>query len=338
MNHPASLHPGAAVDVFVPASAANLGPGFDSFGLALGVIDSYRMQVRDEPGLVVDLGVNGQGVPTDERHLVVASMMRAWRELGIAAPAGLSLTCRNVVRMGRGMGSSAAAIVAGVAAAQALASPSAQPGSPDGTSVELDLEFVNDLASALEGHPDNASASVYGAATLSWVDSQSARVDGDTLHRVHSERLDVHPDIEPVVLVPQIQLSTSTARAVLPEQVPHEIAALNSARAALLVLALTARPELLLPATREWLHQEQRRVSLGGAMELVDTLRSAGFAAVISGAGPSVLVLTTCDRAGEVAPLVPESWSVLRPGIPDGGVHVSRATLAMPLKESTTIC
>lgn len=329
--------PGAAVDVSVPASSANLGPGFDSIGLALGIFDRYRVEVREASGFIVDLGDDSQGVPTDERHLVVATMLRTWREQGTAVPVGLYVRCRNTIRMGRGLGSSAAAIVAGVAAAEALVSPAAQPGSPEGGEVQLDLHFINDLASALEGHPDNASASVYGGVTLSWVDSPSARVEPEALYRVHSERLATHRELDPVVLLPRIQLPTTTARAVLPERVPHAEAALNSARAALLVEALTRRPDLLLPATKDWLHQEQRRSSLGGAMELVDALRDGGLGAAISGAGPSILVLTTRDLAGDVERFAPVGWSVLRPGIPSSGVRATRATLELPLGESTTV-
>ena len=331
---PASREVSWAIRVRVPASSANLGPGFDSVGLALGVWDEYVVAVTDEPGLRIDLAGDAQGVPRDERHLVYASMRRAWQELCVEAPPGLILHCANVIRQGRGMGSSAAAIVAGVAAAHAIAGG---PGASD--RVALDLDAVNDLAGRLEGHPDNASASVYGGATISWVDDAQGVAGGveppperrrpGRAISVHSESIPLHRDIEPLVLVPQVQLPTATARAVLPAQVPHGQAALNSARAGLLVLALSARPALLLPATREWLHQEQRRSSFGGAMELVDELRAAGHAAVISGAGPSVLVLTG-DRAArhaDVARRAPEGWEVLRPGIPHQGVCVERVTL-----------
>lgn len=333
-NAPMSApRPGRAVRVRVPASSANLGPGFDSIGMALGVYDEYVAVVRPEPGLRIDIDGDPQGVPCDERHLVYATMRRAWSELGVPTPEGLTLHCANTIRQGRGMGSSAAAIVAGVAAAHGLAAAQwtaweNAPGAAD-TLVDLDLETVNDLAGRLEGHPDNASASVYGGATISWLDEPGPPGDERTVGRVHSEAIPLHPDIEPLVAVPQVQLPTATARAVLPAQVPHPEAALNSARAGLLVLALSAQPRLLLPATREWLHQEQRRSSLGGAMEVVDELRCAGHAAVISGAGPSVLVLTADgdDAAAQVAALLPEQWRLLRPGVPDQGVRVERVTL-----------
>lgn len=322
---------GAAVDLVVPGSSANLGPGFDSVGLALGVLDSYRAVVREAPGLVVDLGEESQDVPTDERHLVVATMYRAWDELGVQRPEGLELVCRNTIRMGRGMGSSAAAIVAGVALASALARPEALEA-PEGSPIPLDLDFVNDLSGALEGHPDNASASVFGGATVSYVESR----DGErSLPRVRTVRLPLHPDIRPVVFLPSTQLPTATARAVLPATVPHAEAALNSARAGLLTYALTQDPSLLLPATTEWLHQEQRRGAYPQAMALIDALRARGHAAVVSGAGPSVLVLTTTPEQVQDPDEAAEAWQRLGPGIPAVGVQAARATLRTSLGERT---
>ncbi len=328
------LPAGRAVRVRVPASSANLGPGFDSMGLALGVWDEYVAAVTAEPGLRIELADDTQGVPRDERHLVYASMRTAWAQLGVTPPAGLLLRCGNVIRQGRGLGSSAAAIVAGVAAAHGLVAapegdtaPSRHTGAD--AVIDLDLAAVNDLAGRLEGHPDNASASVYGGATLSWIDDAPQPEPADGPGRVHSVSIPLHPDVEPLVLLPQTQLPTATARAVLPAQVPHGEAALNSARGGLLVLALSSRPDLLVPATRDWLHQEQRRSSFGGAMELVDALRADGHAAVISGAGPSVLVLTgdRGARRADVAALLPPGWELLAPGTPPQGVCVERVTL-----------
>ena len=321
------LVPGAAVRVRVPASSANLGPGFDSIGLALGIWDTYVAAITSEPGLRVEIEGDAQGVVTDERHLVAATMRRAWADLGVQRPTGLLLRCHSTIRHGRGMGSSAAAIVGGVTAAHALAALSRDPD----VDPLVDLDAVNGLASTLEGHPDNASASVYGGLTLSWTEGS------DDEPQVRSVGVPLHPDIEPVVIVPAVQLPTATARAVLPATVPHREAALNSGRAALLVLAVSTRPELLLPATCEWLHQQQRRSSFGGAMELVDDLRAAGHAAVISGAGPSVLVLSTTARADAVTAHVTardggrdgETWRVLRPGVPAPGVQVERVMLDM---------
>ncbi|KAB7746169.1 homoserine kinase [Nostocoides sp. F2B08] len=300
------------VIVRVPASSANLGPGFDSVGLALGVWDECSVSVTDEPGLRIEVAGAGAGeVPLDESHLVYRTMLHTWSVLGADPPSGLELRCHNAVPHGRGMGSSATAIVSGIVAAQAVL------GLRDGAARGVDLAVANDIAAALEGHPDNSSASVYGGLTLSWTD------DGDD-ERTRTVRAPIHDELDVVVLVPAGQLSTAKARSVLPAQVRLGDAARNSARAALLVHALGHDPSLLLPATREWLHQEPRRPAYPSSMALVDRMRSAGHAAVISGAGPSVLVLTTRDTAASVAGLADEDWTVLRPGIPREGASVTR--------------
>jgi homoserine kinase len=300
-----------SVVVRVPASSANLGPGFDSIGLALGVWDECVVTPRDEPGLTIEVSGSGVGeVPLDESHLVYRTMVHTWSVLGVAPPPGLELRCRNEVPHGRGMGSSATAIVSGIVAAQAVLSLR------DGSAAAVDLAVANDIAAALEGHPDNSSASVYGGLTLSWTD------DGDE-DRTRTVRAPIHEDVDVVVFVPAVQLSTARARSVLPAQVRLGDAARNSARAALLVHALGHDPSLLLPATREWLHQEPRRPAYPSSMALVDLVRAAGHAAVISGAGPSVLVLTTRDAAADVAGLADPDWAVLRPGIPQVGAVVA---------------
>lgn len=306
---------GTTVTLRVPASSANLGPGFDCVGLALGVWDECTVTVTQEPGLVVDVAGSGaSSVPRDESHLVVRTMATTWQRLGVPAPAGLHLSATNAVPHGRGMGSSATAIVSGVAAAHALAVRGGALAAP-----ELDLATINTIASALEGHPDNASASVFGGATLSVTEA------GEPLPRTRTVPLRLHPQVEAVVLVPETTLSTHTARSVLPEVVPLSTAAANSARTGLLVHALTTDPELLHMATTDLLHQEARRPSYPHSMELVDALRGAGLAATISGAGPSVLVLTTGDRSAQVRQIADGTstdWQVLTPGVPDHGVQL----------------
>ena len=295
----------------VPASSANLGPGFDSIGCALGVWDTCRARVTSTPGLTVTVAGEGAGsVPLDATHLVHRAMVVAWGELGVEPPAGLALDCTNQVPHGRGMGSSATAIVTGIVAAQALADVSA-----GATGDAVDLTFANSLASRLEGHPDNASASVYGGFTLSWSDDEQASTT--TVH------LPVHPDVVPVVFAPDVQLSTAKARSVLPQQVRLADAAANSARSALLAHAIGFAPQHLLAATKEWLHQEARRPSYAASMSLVDRLRSRGHAAVISGAGPSVLVLARREHVEEVRAHGEAGWRVLTPGIPDHGARVT---------------
>ena len=315
------LAPGTSVHVRVPASSANLGPGFDSIGLALGLWDECTATVTDEPGLVIEVEGQGAGeVPLDERHLVYRSMLTAWDHLdpadAVEVPPGLHLRCRNAVPHGRGLGSSATAIVTGIAAAQGLCHFSRGDERP------FDLAFTNDVASMVEGHPDNASASGYGGMTLSWSDDpgESSKAATTTV------RVPLHPDVVPVVFVPSETLSTARARSVLPSHVRLADAAYNSARAALLVHAMRHEPGHLLSATQERLHQEARRPSYPHSMELVDRLRREGHAAVISGAGPSVLVLATTATADAVLAHAARPWQALAPGVPAEGVIVRQAT------------
>jgi homoserine kinase len=292
----------ASVQVRVPATSANLGPAFDSAGLALTIHDVVGFAVRDS-GLTVE--VTGEGaahLPTDESHLVVRAFRRACAELGWHPP-GVAVTAQNGIPQGRGLGSSAAAVVAGALGAWALC--------PD---VEaIDGGAVLRLVADMEGHPDNVAACLVGGATLSWEGDRGPVADD----------LDISPEVLPIVLVPPSTLSTEKARGLLPDVVPHADAAFNAGRAALLVHALTRDPGLLLAATEDRLHQQQRRAAMPDSLELIDRLRAAGHAAVVSGAGPSVLVLSRrhpddpdgapadAVRVREVAHLTPAGWAVL---------------------------
>jgi homoserine kinase len=290
-----------AVRVRVPATSANLGPAFDCAGLALAVHDSLEFAVTDG-GLEVLMTGEGAGtLPADESHLVVRAFRAACGELGWTPP-GLRVVTDNGIPQGRGMGSSAAAVVAGVLGARALC--------PDGAA--MDDDAVLRLVTELEGHPDNVAACLLGGATLSWMTTDGAR----------AARLAVAEEVHPVVLVPDATLSTQVARGLLPELVPHADAAFNAGRSGLLVHALTAAPELLLEATEDRLHQAQRGAAMPASHELVQRLRAAGHAAVVSGAGPSVLVLARRAGTDDVAAEVPAGWRLLAPGIDRSGASV----------------
>jgi homoserine kinase len=267
--------------VTVPASTANLGPGFDAFGLALGLYDVVELQVTDG-GLkveVIDAGAGGVAdVPTDETHLVVRAIRRTCEHLGVEPP-GLHLRCSNAIPHARGLGSSAAAVVSGVAAGYALAGR------------EFDAFDALQLAAGFEGHADNAAASLLGGLVLAWCEGAEFR----------AERLTPHASIRPVVAVPSVRSATATTRGLLPAAVPHRDAAHAAGRAALAVHALTAKPELLLAATEDRLHQHYRAPAYPASGALVDTLRAHGVAAAISGAGPTVLALTTTGILPPVA-------------------------------------
>jgi homoserine kinase len=264
------------VRVRVPGSSANLGPGFDSLGLALGLYDDVEVSVASD-GLTVEVLGEGAGqVPCDDAHLVVRAMRRTWDLVGDAPP-GIRMRCRNAIPHSRGLGSSAAAAVAGAVAAMALS----------GRDMELERETLLQVTAGMEGHADNAAASLLGGFVVAW------ETGGNFSKRFHAVRLDAHPGIQPVALVAGTESLTSTTRGLLPDRVPLVDAAFTGSRTALAVLAFTQRPDLLLPATADRLHQEYRRPAYPESAELMDALRERGVPAAISGAGPTVLALTT---------------------------------------------
>ena len=280
-----------AVRVQVPASSANLGPGFDALGLALGLHNVVTARVAPS-GLHVEVtGEGADSVPADESNLVVASMRSAFGELG-GQPPGLHVVCENVIPHGQGLGSSAAAIVGGVCAARALV----------GASIADDDALR--LAAAIEGHPDNVAAALLGGATLAWTDGTG----------VHATRLEVSDALRPVVFVAGSgSQSTKAARSLLPEQVLRSEAVASASRTGLLVHALRARPDLLLAATEDWLHQPYRLAAQPRGKELVERLREEGIAAVLSGSGPTILALTTSAAQAETAQSVAgDRWTASR--------------------------
>ncbi len=263
-----TLTPGGRVTVEVPATSANLGPGFDCFGLALDWDERVSLGVLEHGYEIEVSGEGADDLPRDERHLIVRSVLVGLADLGVSAP-GLWLGCRNSIPHGRGLGSSSAAIVAGLVAAAGLAGVAADP------------DWLLGHANAIEGHPDNVAAAIHGGLVLAYGSRTGLAV----------ARPKLHPGIGVAIFIPQTQVATKAARGLLPRTVPHVDAAANSGRAALLVHALTAEPGLLYDATCDWLHQGYREPAMPRSYELVKSLRGDGFAAVISGAGPSVLVL-----------------------------------------------
>ena len=219
-------------------------------------------------------GSAGMVAGAGEGHLVVRAMRAAFAVTG-AQPPGLGLRCVNRIPHGRGLGSSAAAIVAGILAARALAGAGAAR-LPDGA--------LLGLAAGMEGHPDNVAACLGGGLTIAWTAGGEPRM----------VRLEPDASIRPVICVGPAPVRTEVARRLLPDLVPHRDAAANAGRSALLVAALTqlpAEPGTLLAATRDWLHQDYRAGAMPETAALIARLRAAGIPAVVSGAGPSVLAL-----------------------------------------------
>jgi homoserine kinase len=260
------------VSVRTPATSANLGPGFDALGLALTLYDDLTARIT-EGGFAVTVRGEGAGeLPGDEEHLVVRVMLATFDELG-ERPAGLAVDCVNRIPQARGLGSSSAAIVAGVQLARGLVADGRQ---------RLDDAAALRIAGKLEGHPDNVAPCLLGGFTIAWTEGTGAR----------AVRLSPAASVRPTAFVPGERGYTATARAALPPDVPHRDAAFNAGRAALLTHALTADPTLLFAATEDRLHQGYRAEAMPGTASLVASLRSVGVAAVVSGAGPTVLALT----------------------------------------------
>ncbi len=293
----------APVRVRVPASSANLGPGFDTLGLALALYDDVVVRVTDEPGLTVDVaGMGAASVPRNSRHLVVKSMRAAFKLLG-GAPAGLEVVCANRIPHSRGLGSSAAAIVAGVVAARGLVV---------GGHERMDDDGVLALSAQLEGHPDNVAACLFGGLTVAWSEAGLAR----------AIKVEVDPSIAPVAFVPGSSSSTKAARKLLPEVISHEDAVANTSRSALLVEAIRSRPDVLLAATEDRLHQPYREPAMPRTAALVAELRDAGIAAVVSGAGPTVLALTTAADRETAMGYARRGWSALPLEIDPRGAEI----------------
>ncbi|HHX84532.1 MAG TPA: homoserine kinase [Actinomycetales bacterium] len=298
---------GRTVTVEVPASSANLGPGFDALGVALGLYDRITVTVI-ESGL--ELAVTGEGegdVPLDASHLVAKAVEAGLRAGGVGVP-GVRIECVNAIPHSRGLGSSASAAVGGLVAADGLMGR------------VLRTEHLVQLSSEFEGHPDNAAASVLGGVVISWTERSEVDV------RYRAVRMEVDPSVVATVLVPSETSSTAQTRGLLPETVPHSDAAFNASRAALMSVALASHPEFLLAATEDRLHQPYRAPALVGTTRWVGRLRERGLAATVSGAGPTVLVLGTAPLPADLRQEAEsEGWRVLDLEIADGARVVTDA-------------
>jgi homoserine kinase len=278
----------------VPATSANLGPGFDCFALALDLCNEVTVDTQAEPGASWE-GEGAGELPRDGGDAVSRAMRLVAERAGEELPP-FHLHGKNRIPLERGLGSSSAAAVAGVAIAGRWLGI-AKPVDP--------REAIYEVAADLEGHPDNAAAAVFGGLTL-------ARGDGPPI------RLDPHPDLRPVLLIPHaIRLPTEAARRALSPEVSRGDAVFNVQRAALAVVALTERPELLSEALQDRLHQDVRLALLPEVRAAFDGIREAGLPVCVSGAGPSLLVFEQDRRrvpdpapGWRVVPVAPRSAGV----------------------------
>jgi homoserine kinase len=261
------------VRVTAPATSANLGPGFDAAGVALDWWDSLEVRSARETSVRI-AGEQAEAITAGQDNLV----LRAMRRLAAAAGKDLAPVHLDLVigfPLGRGFGSSAAAVALGLLAARALLAPDL----PDAT--------LLGLATDLEGHPDNVAPCLAGGATLCWSEGGAVRSHG----------LPLHPDLVAVALVARDPMATTHARRLLPAEVPFAEAAWTAGRAALLAPALGGDFDLLLPATEDRLHQPARLAAAPTGGRVLELLRDRGQAAFLSGAGPSLLVL--CARSAQ---------------------------------------
>jgi len=254
-------------------------------------------------------GVGEGEIPGDETNLVARSAAHVYAQLGRTMP-GIEIHAHNRIPHGRGMGSSGSAIVAGVMIAAGLLAE--DPSDPLVLSEDELLRFATEL----EGHPDNVAPALFGGLTIAWTSDAGPRF----------KRLMVHRGISPLVLVPDFTMSTELARSLQPAQVPHEDAVFNVSRSALLVAALTQSPELLFEATEDRLHQDYRGEAMPATRDLIRELRAAGHAAVVSGAGPSILLLAAdpAERlaAAEIVTAQGEAWQPLFLAVDNRGATV----------------
>ena len=287
------------VSVSVPATSANLGPGYDALGLALEIRDFVTAQFTEDNKITVEVTGQGAGkLPTDATHLIAKTIIDACKAFGTEVT-GLHVECKNAIPQGRGLGSSAAAIVAGLVLASEL------------TYARASEDELLQMANAIEGHPDNVAACLLGAMTIAWLED-----DG----KANSVSMNVHPDISPVLAIPQTELDTHKARGLIPESIPHVDAAFNAGRAALLVAAMIGDPDFLLEATEDKLHQPFRAQAYPESMELVAQLREVQIAACISGAGPTVIALSTSDQVALASEIIAKSGFTAAPvGVADEG-------------------
>jgi homoserine kinase len=272
--------------VRVPASSANLGPGYDAMAAAM----SLHLELEVEEAGEFSLDPGGLEVPIGRENLLV----RAFERLHPAD--GIAFRLRSEIPLARGLGSSAAAIVAGLFAADHL------------YELALSREELLVLASELEGHPDNVAAAIYGGFVICGADEDGAPV---------AARFDPPEGLEGIVVIPPEEVSTERAREAIPAEVPLADAVANASSAALLVLGLrSADLDLVARGLHDRIHQPRRRELYPRSMEIVEEARGLGaLGATISGAGPTVLVWTTWQDAGTVAAALEErcaGWAEVR--------------------------
>lgn len=278
------------VRVTVPASSANLGPGYDAFGLALALYNTFEA----EPADAWRVEVSGEGADEllrNERNEVVRAMRHLYDVVGYPDQPAAHIRCENDIPIGRGLGSSSAAIVGGLLLAQGI------------IGADLGLDRLLQMALELEGHPDNVAAALMGGFTMCW----------DDRYGQHAERIDPGAGLAAVAVVSDAAVPTTQARAALPSVVPHADAAFSAGRAGLLATGIAlGRAELIAAGATDKLHEPYREHLYPDISRVKSLLLESGAdAAVLSGAGPTVVGLISAiddDAAARKAALVSDEF------------------------------
>lgn len=264
-----------AVKIRVPGTTANCGPGFDAMGIACTIYNELELTLSNEGGITLEVIGEGAGaIPADNSNIVVKAIKMVLAKTGHNYQ-GIKLKLTNNIPLARGLGSSAAAIVGGLIAANEL------------TGNTLTKENILDMATAIEGHPDNVAPAIFGGITISILAS------GNTQYL----RFLPPNDFSMVVVIPSFNLSTRAARKVLPDSVPFSDAVFNVGRTALLVGALCCGElKLLSSALEDRLHQSYREKLIPGMAQVLSSARQAGaLGAALSGAGPCLIAFTSSN-------------------------------------------
>lgn len=286
------------VTVKIPATTANLGPGFDSFGMALPFYDYITVEETVMPGSGIQIELVDydedilNSIPTDENNIVYKAIELLYNFIG-QTPEELKITIKSGIPMTRGLGSSAAVIVGGLIAANELL------GRP------ADLDALLSIAAEMEGHPDNVAPAILGGFVMA-----SLEDDGSVIYR----QIEWPKEWKITVCVPDYELATNISRSVLPQEIPQKDAIFNLKRSAMLIHALDTKDDKLMKAAlKDKLHQPYRTKLVPGLNEIIESLKNEEdvLGTVLSGAGPAILVISKGNDLNKIYNTIEEIWTNL---------------------------
>ena len=288
------------VTVKIPATTANLGPGFDCFGLALPIYNYVTVEETVMPGSGIQIEIINNNnnddilnsVPTDESNIAYKAIELLYNFIG-QTPDELKITIKSDIPMAKGLGSSASVIEGGLIAANELL------GRPADTDVLLSI------ATEIEGHPDNVAPAILGGFVFA-----SQENDGSVLYR----KIDWNKDWKLTVCVPDYELATNISRSVIPTEIPLKDAVFNLKRSAMFIHALqTKDSQLMKAALKDKIHQPYRTKLVPGLNEIIDSLKNEEnvLGTVLSGAGPAILVISEGNNKDRIYQIIEDTWNNL---------------------------